>query len=88
MNRFYYIKNFTDMRCKYSRVLSELKELRKELAKARSEACGYRKKIAKLEEQLKGAKADKYGKSRRRTKDDDKDSGMDHSELRRDLVQG
>lgn len=25
MNRFYYIRNFTDMRCKYSRVLSVLR---------------------------------------------------------------
>lgn len=57
-------------------VLSELKELRKELSKSRSEASGYRKKISRLEEQLKSAKADRYGRSRRRSKDDDADGGM------------
>lgn len=56
-------------------VLSELKEMRKELSKSRSEASGYRKKISRLEEQLKSAKGDRYGKSRRRSKDDDADSG-------------
>lgn len=56
-------------------VLSELKEMRKELSKSRTEASGYRKKISRLEEQLKSAKADRYGRSRRRSKDDDADSG-------------
>ena len=53
-------------------VLSELKELRKELSKSRSETFGYRKKIS---EQLKSAKADKYDRSRRRSKEDDANSG-------------
>ena len=48
------------------------------MSESQKESRSYRKKISKLEEQLKAAKADKYGKSYRRSKDDDdKDSGMD-----------
>lgn len=56
-------------------ILSELKELRKGLSKSRSEASGYRKKISRLEEELKSAKADRYGRNPRKSKEDDADSG-------------
>lgn len=42
---------------------------------------GYRKKTSKLEEQLKAAKADKYGSSRRKPKvDDDEDSNVGNAD--------
>ena len=63
---------------KINELLEELRLLRKELWESQKEARTYRKKIAKLEEQLKAAKADKYGKSHRRSKEyDDNDNGMD-----------
>lgn len=57
MNKFYYIRNYTDMRCKYSRILAVIRHL---LGRE-----------PELEEQLKPAKAVKYGHRRSRSKDDD-----------------
>ena len=57
MNKFYYIRNFTDMRCKYSRILAVIRHL---LGRE-----------PELEEQLKPAKAVKYRRRCSRSKDDD-----------------
>lgn len=67
---------FVESSSKINELLEELRLLRKELLESQKESRSYRKKISKLEEQLKAAKADKYGKRRRRSKDDDIDSGM------------
>ena len=34
MNKFYYIRNFTDMRCKYSRILALFRESGDDLMKS------------------------------------------------------
>lgn len=71
-------EKFGESSSKINELLDELRLLRKELSESQKESRSYRKKISKIEEQLKAAKADKYGKSHRRSKDDDdKDSGMD-----------
>lgn len=56
--------------------LNELCLLRKELSESEKESRSYGKKSAKLEEQLKSAKADRYGRSHRMSNDDDNISGM------------
>lgn len=69
-------EKFGESTSKINELLDELRLLRIELSESQKESLSYRKKISKLEEQLKAAKADKYGKSCRRSKDDE-DSGMD-----------
>lgn len=55
-------------------LITELRLMNAELSKSR-------KKIAKLEEQLKQAKAEKYGSSRRKSKDDnDEDSDVGNAD--------
>ena len=61
---------------KINELLDEIRLLRKDLSASQSETRSYRKKIAKLEEQLKASKAEKYGRRRSKSKDDDTEGGM------------
>ena len=54
-------------------LVTELRSMNAELSKSR-------KKIEKLEEQLKSAKADKYGHRRSKSKDDDDNGSMSSSD--------
>ena len=74
-------EKFGESSSKINELLEELKLLRKELSESQKESLSYRKKIAKLEEQLKAAKADKYGRRRSKSKDDsDDESNVDNDD--------
>ena len=74
-------EKFGESTSKINELLDEIRLLRKELSESEKESRSYRKKISKLEEQLKVAKAEKYGRRRSKSKDDDGDStSVDRSE--------
>lgn len=73
-------EKFGEASSKINELLEELRFLRKELSESQKESRSYRKKIAKLEEQLKAAKADKYGRRHSKPKDDDNDVDMSSSD--------
>lgn len=79
---------FGESSSKINELLEELKLLRKELSESQKESRSYRKKIAKLEEQQKSAKAEKYGRRHSKSKDDDNNediSSPDRSESEEDF---
>ncbi len=74
-------EKFGESSSKINELLEELRLLRKELSESQKESRSYRKKISKLEEQLKQSKAEKYGRSRRKSKDDnDEDSDVGNAD--------
>ena len=62
---------FGESTSKTNELQDEPRLLRKELPGSQKEARTYRNKIAKLEEQLKSAKAEKYGRRRSKSKDNE-----------------
>ena len=72
-------EKFVESNSKINELIEELRLLRKELLSSKKESNTYRKKVSKLEEQLKVAKVDKYGRRRRKSKDGDSNDVMSSS---------